>query len=202
MTASRLNSIISNPELREKLAKRFWSKVDCRGPDECWPWTAKSIVSKHSPYGVLNLGRTKTSSSETTTSNRIAFALANNGIEDGVHVRHTCDNPRCCNPKHLLPGTNYDNVQDMISRGRHNTKQISETLKKIWRSGERQASDLTRETARGLMKKLWADPAHRLKMQELGRKNSAGKKQSPETIEKRRLSTLASKARKRKRDDN
>jgi len=23
--------------------QRFWSKVDKRGPDECWPWTAASI---------------------------------------------------------------------------------------------------------------------------------------------------------------
>jgi uncharacterized protein (DUF433 family) len=34
-------------------------------------------------------------------------------------VRHTCDNPKCCNPKHLLIGTKKDNTQDMVSRRRH-----------------------------------------------------------------------------------
>lgn len=33
-------------------------------------------------------------------------------------TRHTCDNPQCCNPDHLLIGTHQDNVDDMISRGR------------------------------------------------------------------------------------
>lgn len=36
----------------------------------------------------------------------------------GVVVRHTCDNPRCVNPAHLVAGTQADNVQDMIDRGR------------------------------------------------------------------------------------
>ena len=35
-------------------------------------------------------------------------------------VRHTCDNPRCINPEHLLGGSASDNVQDMLSRGRGN----------------------------------------------------------------------------------
>lgn len=33
-------------------------------------------------------------------------------------VRHTCDNPPCCNPEHLLAGTPADNSQDMVDRGR------------------------------------------------------------------------------------
>lgn len=38
----------------------------------------------------------------------------------GFCIRHTCDNPRCINPDHLLIGTLKDNMQDMISRGRNN----------------------------------------------------------------------------------
>lgn len=33
-------------------------------------------------------------------------------------VRHTCDNPRCINPEHLLGGTQLDNVRDCAERGR------------------------------------------------------------------------------------
>ena len=37
----------------------------------------------------------------------------------GTVVRHTCDNPRCINPKHLLLGTVQDNIDDMVARGRN-----------------------------------------------------------------------------------
>lgn len=35
-------------------------------------------------------------------------------------VRHTCDNPGCVNIWHLVPGTQHDNVGDMLRRGRQN----------------------------------------------------------------------------------
>jgi hypothetical protein len=36
----------------------------------------------------------------------------------GEQVRHTCDNPPCINPVHLLIGSAKDNSQDAVSRGR------------------------------------------------------------------------------------
>ena len=33
-------------------------------------------------------------------------------------IRHTCDNPMCINPEHLVKGTHNDNVQDRVSRNR------------------------------------------------------------------------------------
>ena len=46
---------------------------------------------------------------------RIVF-FQHNGYWPPV-VRHTCDNPRCINPNHLLGGTVYDNAQDRKERG-------------------------------------------------------------------------------------
>lgn len=36
----------------------------------------------------------------------------------GLVLRHTCDNPLCCNPDHLIPGTHAENVRDRVERGR------------------------------------------------------------------------------------
>ena len=52
---------------------------------------------------------------------RVVYCDANNiHMQDikGLVVRHTCDNPRCINPEHLLIGTSADNNKDRSERGR------------------------------------------------------------------------------------
>jgi hypothetical protein len=51
-------------------------------------------------------------------AHRLAWAEANGPIPEGMVVRHTCDNPPCVNPAHLILGTQKDNVGDMDRRGR------------------------------------------------------------------------------------
>ena len=52
---------------------------------------------------------------------RLAWEIHNcEPIPEGKVVRHTCDNPLCCNPAHLILGTQGDNNRDTVSRNRHN----------------------------------------------------------------------------------
>lgn len=39
-------------------------------------------------------------------------------IADGMVVMHLCDNPSCVNPEHLKEGTQKENIEDCISKGR------------------------------------------------------------------------------------
>lgn len=52
---------------------------------------------------------------------RVVMEVINGENPDGLYVLHSCDNPGCCNPKHLSIGTPKDNVADMVKRKRNRT---------------------------------------------------------------------------------
>lgn len=92
------------------IEERFWSKVDIKSDDDCWNF----LGFKNSD----GYGRIGTSGNKTEGSHRIAFRLSKGGIPKGSVVMHTCDNPSCCNPHHLILGSQNDNIQDMIQKKR------------------------------------------------------------------------------------
>lgn len=95
------------------LAMRFWSHVDqTAGPDGCWPW---QLSRRKDGYGQVSVNH------RMTAAHRVAFALDAGEMPVGQVVRHRCDNPPCCNPRHLRIGTQADNLRDMLERGRHVT---------------------------------------------------------------------------------
>lgn len=95
---------------KKSTAERFWTKVDVRGPDECWKWLA-CRRRKSEGYGAF--GRNQ-------VAHRVAWELTNGVIPDGMLVLHRCDNPPCVNPAHLFLGSQYDNIHDCFAKGRAN----------------------------------------------------------------------------------
>jgi hypothetical protein len=90
---------------------RFWSKVEVGDVGECWPWRAnKNSVG----YGKFYSGERQ------VFAHRFACELVNGKTPVGMVVMHKCDNPPCCNPRHLLVGTYRDNAEDMVRKGRGN----------------------------------------------------------------------------------
>lgn len=55
---------------------------------------------------------------KTWRAHRAVWDKERGEIPKGMHVCHKCDNPSCVNIKHLFLGTNNDNMQDKINKGR------------------------------------------------------------------------------------
>lgn len=91
-----------------KTEKRFWDKVDTSG--RCWNWKAHKC---RDGYGHFSIGKVK------THAHRFAYFLAHGGVPEGLYVCHHCDNPGCVKPSHLFLGTQKDNQQDSIAKGRN-----------------------------------------------------------------------------------
>ena len=100
-------------EFAEKDIMRFWSKVEIRGHDECWPWTSGKA---NYGYGLFGIGGRKNHRKH--RAHRVAYALEHGSLSAESVVRHKCDYTGCCNPAHLQLGTKADNSRDMVMRGR------------------------------------------------------------------------------------
>jgi HNH endonuclease len=79
----------------------------------CWEWTS---YSDGGGYG--NISR----NGKTQKAHRVSYEAFKGPIPPGLVVRHTCDNPCCVNPDHLILGTQKDNMADRDSRGRRDVK--------------------------------------------------------------------------------
>ncbi len=99
-----------------KLIERFNSKVTTGQDDDCWEWGGARFPSG---YGHLSLNFPETSMRKSAYAHRVAFVIANEcDIPAGMVIMHTCDNPPCCNPRHLKLATFAQNSQDRDSKGR------------------------------------------------------------------------------------
>lgn len=101
----------------EELKERFLAKVPVGGKSECWVWAGAKPYHSLGPwcnYGRLNYKGT------VYFAHRLMYNLLHGQIPDDKQVLHSCDNPPCCNPRHLRLGTQTENMLDMHRRGRHN----------------------------------------------------------------------------------
>lgn len=114
---------------------RFWSKV--KKSDGCWMW----LGSKDSTgYGRIGAGGRQRSS---LLAHRVSWQVNLGEIPEGKCVLHRCDNPSCVNPAHLFLGSNRDNSQDALAKGRLGTNKLTDrkvvNIRRRAAEGERHA---------------------------------------------------------------
>ena len=106
------------------LDDRFWSKVDrSGGPGACWPWTA----GRHERgYGLFAVPSGK-SGGKSRRAHRLALEsrLGYRLLPSEVARHEVCNNPPCCNPCHLSPGSVLDNRADCVKAGRQARGEIA-----------------------------------------------------------------------------
>ena len=84
----------------------FWSRVPVH-EDGCWEWQGARDRKGYGKWGV-----------PVRLAHRAMYEWAHGPIPEGSVVMHSCDNPACVRPSHLMVGSVADNQADMASKGR------------------------------------------------------------------------------------
>jgi HNH endonuclease len=90
-----------SPEKKKEI-RAFWLRVDCSG--DCWIWGGSRTGYGYGKY-------------RKQLAHRYAHSVTKRPVA-GFVIRHSCDNPLCFRPDHLLAGTHADNARDRVARGR------------------------------------------------------------------------------------
>lgn len=122
---------------------RYFNKHVVKGKrkDDCWGWTGcKNVLSKK---GII------TYNARQIYAHRYSYIIHIGPIKPGNVVMHTCDVETCLNPRHLVQGTQYENIMDMVAkkrqhhpRGEINPKAVLTPedvryIRKVWIAGSK-----------------------------------------------------------------
>ena len=113
-TRTSLASNVRGHCLRQRVIRRFLRYVRRNKPTICWEWTGY-----RDSYGYGRLNVRLRQGKRPVLAHRVSWVIAHRQrIPRGMCVCHTCDNPPCCNPAHLVLGTKLDNARDRDAKGR------------------------------------------------------------------------------------
>lgn len=99
--------------ITEKDIARFYSKIVV---GTCWLWNAPTDKDGYGQFHVKKKGY---------RAHKFSYVIHVGDVPEGKVVMHSCDNSSCVRPSHLRPGTQKENVQESVKRGRHSWRRRS-----------------------------------------------------------------------------
>ena len=86
--------------MENTIKKLFLEKLEAKDANGCIKYK-----SKNNAYPAF-----------TIRASRLAYLIYKGEIPDKMVIMHTCDNPSCVNPQHLIIGTHQQNSQDYYNK--------------------------------------------------------------------------------------
>lgn len=107
---------MSTDNTPEGLRALVWRQVETGPETKCWPWLG--------PVGEDGYGRVYVGGGRSRGVHRVAYELKIGPIPEGLVIDHLCRNRACCNPAHLEPVTNRENILRGIGVSAINARRI------------------------------------------------------------------------------
>jgi len=120
---------------REKLLQKMSKKWDLSELTGCHVWR----TPLPGEYGRMRVG-----GGGRMYAHRLSYLLNKGDIPSDMNVLHQCDNPQCVNPEHLFLGTQRENVEDCMRKGRKPptvrklTAHSADSIRRCWNNGIKQ----------------------------------------------------------------
>jgi hypothetical protein len=92
--------------------------------DPLWYWRSRSILDPGTGCWLFQGAHDRDGYGQArrqgvlVLAHRAAYEAVNGPIPKGQVMLHSCDQPQCCNPDHVTPGTQADNMADAAAKGR------------------------------------------------------------------------------------
>lgn len=162
---------------KKNTKESFLQRVELIPFHTCWEWKGHRNSDGYGHFSCFG--------QRNHAAHRASYRFFKSEIPEGLLVLHKCDNPGCVNPDHLFLGTDKDNSDDKISKGRERFTAAEDQLARTHCSRGHLYDDINT-----IIKKKKYGTGRDCRICDLERKRLDWKKNSKKYLEKIRMKRI------------